>query len=111
MDAYPTADVDQDAVKLLLIIRGYCCHFNDHQQSVVALKSAKLCMSTFYQTSEMSNLDYFEFLKALVGVVETYGGAFGNEPGLIRTKLIAQGVPEKDLNSPDPAVLKAATVM
>ncbi len=66
-------------------------------------------MSTFYQTSEISNLDYFEFFKVLVGVIETYGGAFGNEPDLIRTKLIAQGMPEKDLNSLDTAVLKAAT--
>ncbi len=61
--------------------------------------------------SEMSNLDYFEFFKALVGVAKTYGGAFGNKPGLIRTKLIKQGVPEKDLNSPDPVVLKAVTAM
>jgi hypothetical protein len=37
----------------------------------------------------MSNSDYFEFFKALVGVVETYGGTFGNKPGLIRTELIA----------------------
>ncbi len=37
---YPAADADQDAVKLLLIIRGYRCRFNDHQQSVVALESA-----------------------------------------------------------------------
>jgi hypothetical protein len=109
LDAYPMADADQDAVKLLLIIRGYCCRFDDHQQSVVALKSAKHCVPTFYQTSEMSNLDYFEFFKAPVGVVETYVDAFGNELGLIRTELIAQGVPEKDLNSPDLAVLKAAT--
>ncbi len=58
---------------------------------------------------EMSNSDYFEFFKALVGIIETYGGTFGNKPGLIRTKLIAQGVPEKDLNSPDSAVLKTAT--
>ncbi len=110
LDAYPMANPDQDAVKLLLIIRGYCCCFNDHQQSVVALESTKHHVLTFYQTSEMSNSDYFEFFKALVGVIKTYGGAFGNEPGLIRTKLIAQGVPEKDLNSPDPAILKAATV-
>jgi hypothetical protein len=109
LDAYPTADVDQDSVKLLLIIRSYCCCFNDHQQSVVALESTKHRMSTFYQTSEMSNLEYFEFFKALVGVVETYGGAFGNKPGLIRTKLIARGVPEKDLYSPDLAILKAVT--
>jgi hypothetical protein len=109
-DAYPAADADQDAVKLLLIIHGYCCRFEDHQQSVVALESVKHRVSTFYQTSEMSNLDYLSFFKALVGVVETYSGAFGNKPGLIRTKLIARGVPEKDLNSPDLAVLKAAPV-
>ncbi len=88
-DAYPTVNADQDAVKLLLIIRGYCCCFDDHQQSVVALESAKHRVSTFYQTSEMSTSNYFEFFKALVGVVETYSGAFGNKPGLIRTKLIA----------------------
>ncbi len=108
-DAYPMADMDQDAVKLLLIICGYCCRFDDHQQSVVVLESAKHHVLASYQTSEMSNLDYFEFFKALVGVIETYGGAFGNKPGLIRTKLIARRVPEKDLNSPDPAVLKAVT--
>ncbi len=96
-------------MKLLLIVRGYCCCFDDHQQSVVALKSAKHCMSTFYQTSEMSNLDYFEFFKALVGVVKTYGGAFGKEPGLIRTELVAQGVLEADLSNLDPTILKAAT--
>ncbi len=73
---------------MLLIICSYCCHFANHQQSVVALKSAKHCVSTFYQKSEMSNSDYFEFFKALVGIVETYGGAFGNKLGLIRTKLI-----------------------
>ncbi len=101
--------MDQDAVKLFLIIRSYCCCFNDHQQSMVVLESAKHCVLTFYQMSEVSNSDYFEFFKALVGVVKTYGGGFGNKPGLIRTKLIAQGVPEKDLNSPDPAILKAAT--
>ena len=85
---YPVADTDQDAVKLLLIIRGYCCKFDDHQQSVVALESAKHRVSTFYQTSEMTASDYLEFFKALVGVVETYGGAFRNEPGLIRAELI-----------------------
>ncbi len=46
-----------------------------------------------------------------MGVVETYSDAFGNKLGLIRTKLIAQGVPEKDLNSPDHAILKATTAM
>ena len=40
----------------------------------------------------MSNTDYVQFFQALVGVVETYGGAYGNEPGLIETSLTEQGV-------------------
>ena len=106
---YPTADTDQDAVKLLLIIRGYCCKFDDHQQSVVALESAKHRVSTFYQTSEMTASDYLEFFKALVGVMETYGGAFGNDPGLIKAELIKRGVTGANLLTPDPAILKATT--
>jgi hypothetical protein len=39
--AFVQAEADQDVVQLLLVIRGYCCHFNDHQQSTYALKQAK----------------------------------------------------------------------
>jgi hypothetical protein len=42
-----------------------------------------------------------EFFKALVGVVETFGGAYGNKPGLVRAQLLDQGVAEADLNAPD----------
>jgi hypothetical protein len=31
-DKYGPADANQDVVKLLLIIRGYCCRFDDHQE-------------------------------------------------------------------------------
>jgi hypothetical protein len=34
-----------------------------------------------------------EHFKALVGVVVTYGGAFGNKPRLITAQLIKQGQP------------------
>ncbi len=47
-DAYVKADTNQDVVQLLAIIRGYCCRFNNHQQSTYALKSAKHRVSTFY---------------------------------------------------------------
>jgi hypothetical protein len=39
--AFVQAEADQDVVQLLLVIRGYCCHFDDHQQSTYALKQAK----------------------------------------------------------------------
>jgi hypothetical protein len=65
-------------------------------------------VSTFYQKYDMTNTDYIEYFKALVGVVETYGGVYGQELGLIRAQLLAQGVAEVNLNSPDPAELKKA---
>ncbi len=37
--AFAQANANQDIVQLLLVIRGYCCHFDDHQQITWALKS------------------------------------------------------------------------
>jgi hypothetical protein len=69
------ADADQDVVQLLLVIRGYCCRFDDHQQSTFALEQAKHQVSTYYQAHDVTNTEYVEHFKALVGVVETYGSA------------------------------------
>jgi hypothetical protein len=38
----------QQAPQLLLVIRGYCCRFDDHQQSTYALEQAKHRESTYY---------------------------------------------------------------
>ncbi len=54
---------------------------------------------------------------ALVGVVETYGGAYGNEPGLLREQLIKQGVSVADMDKtvanggPDAAEIKKTLVV
>ena len=47
----------------------------------------------------MTNTDYIQYFQALVGVVETYGGAYGNEPGLINAHLLEQGVPGDQLHT------------
>ncbi len=73
-------------IQLLLIIRGYCCSFNDNQQSIYALESAKHHISTYYQGYKVTIMEHVEHFKALVGVEETYGGAYGNEPGLIKAR-------------------------
>ena len=56
----------------------------------------------------MQTTEYIENFQALVGVVKTYGGAYSCKPGLIRLQLTAQGVATKDLDAPDPKVLKIA---
>jgi len=39
--AFVQAEADQDVVQLLLVIQGYCCRFDDNQQSTYALEQAK----------------------------------------------------------------------
>ncbi len=52
--------------------------------------------------------EYLENFKVQVGVVETYGRAYGCKPGLLRARLIKQGVSTSDLDAPDLTNLKKA---
>ena len=89
-------------IQLLLIIRGYCCRFDDHQQSTWALENAKHRVSIFYQGADMWMSEYVEHFNALVGVVETYGGAYGREPSLVRAEIMTQtGIVDRDNPTPD----------
>ncbi len=68
-------------------------------------------MSTYYQAHDVTNTEYVEHFKALVGVVEMYGGAYGREPGLVATELVAQVVRPEDVDSADrAAIIKAEEV-
>jgi hypothetical protein len=108
--AFVQAEADQDTVQLLLEIRGYCCLFDDHQQSTYALEQAKHRVSTYYQAHNVTNTEYVEHFKALVGVVKSYGGVYGREPGLVATELVAQGMrPEVD-SADRAAIIKAEEV-
>ncbi len=71
---YVQANQDQDIIQLLVNIRGYCCSYDDHQQSMYVLKGAKHRVSTYYQSYGVTTTKYMEHFKALVGIVETYGG-------------------------------------
>jgi hypothetical protein len=107
-DRYVQANANQNVVQLLAIIQGYCCQFNNHQQSTYMLKGTKHRVSTFYQSYNTTTLEYVEHFRVLVGVVETYGGVYGNELGMIRAQLMAQGVVAADLHHPNLTKLKKA---
>ncbi len=97
-------------VQFLLIIRGYRCRFDKNQQSIYVLESAKHHVFTYYQGYKVTITEYVEHFKALVlvGVVETYRGTYGNEPGLIKALLLEQGVSAADVNMPNADKLKKA---
>ena len=98
-NSYAIVNAAQNVVELLRLIRDFCCHFGAGQQSTWALEQAKHKVSIYYQKHDVSNTDYIQYFQALVGVLETYGGAYGNEPGLINAHLIDQGVPADRLDS------------
>ncbi len=56
----------------------------------------------------MTNTEYVEHFKALVGVVETYGGVYGREPGLVALEHVAQGMKPQDFDTADRADVKKA---
>ncbi len=99
---FPSAVTDQDVVELLKIIRGLCCDFDEKQQITWGLKQAKHRVATFYQTFGMSNTEYIQFFTAVVGVVETYGGAYGREPGLVRACLVKMKKSDASVDIEDP---------
>ena len=53
----------------------------------------------------MTNTEYVKHFKVLVGVVETYGGAYGREPGLVAAELVAQGMKPKEVDTADCVVI------
>ncbi len=99
-------DNNQDVVALLLLIQGHCCQFDEHQQGTWALEQEKHRVPTYYQCHNISNMDYLKNFQALVGMVETYGGAYGQEPGLIWAHLIAKNMANPD--KPSSTELEAA---
>jgi len=59
----------------------------------------------------MTNTEYVELFKALVGVVETYGDAYGRKPGLVATELDVQGMKPENVTTADHmAIIKAKEV-
>ncbi len=46
-----------------------------------------------------------------MGIAKTYGGAYGNKPGLIKAQLLEQGVLVANVDTPDADKLKKALVV
>ncbi len=59
----------------------------------------------------MTNTEYVEHFKALIGVVKTYRGAYGCKPGLVVTQLIVKGVSPQDVDTADQEEIVKAEVL
>ncbi len=83
---YENAENSQDVCKLLALIRAICCQFNVNTQGTHALAQAKRRVYVCLQ-KDMSNAGYLKEFQGRVKTVETYGGSFGEEPGLLKKAL------------------------
>jgi len=89
MSGYDSAKSSNDIIKLLTIIRGYCCQFdtlNDEYMSIV--KSLKN-LFYFFQKPDQKNSEFHEDFMALVEVIEEYGGtgSLTHFPNMIKKEL------------------------
>ena len=72
---YDKAKADNNVVKLLIMIRGYCCQFDTlNNKYMLILKSLKN-LFYFFQKAEQSNSEFHDNFMALIEVIKEYGGA------------------------------------
>ena len=55
----------------------------------------------YYQAHDVTNTEYVEHFKALVGVVKIYRDVYSCKPGQVATQLVEQGVKPEDVNTAD----------
>jgi hypothetical protein len=67
---YDTAKNANDVVKLLMMIRGYCCQFDLLSDEYMAIMAAIKNLFYFFQKVEQSNADYHEDFMAMLEVIE-----------------------------------------
>ncbi len=84
-DDFPAIHATQDVLKLLQMIKGMCCSFDD----MMAMVEAHKCLYMYFQKDGVDNQTYHREFMAHVETIETYGGrnTIGCVPSLIRAEL------------------------
>jgi hypothetical protein len=62
-------------IKLLTMIRGYCCQFGTLNDKYISILKSMKNLFCFFQKGEKSNLDFGEDFMVLVEVIKKYAGA------------------------------------
>jgi hypothetical protein len=105
---YYKAKTDNDVVKLLIIIRGYCCQFGTLNDKYMLIVKSLKNLFCFFQKAEQSNSEFHYDFMALIEVIEEYGGAgsLAHFPNMIRKELASKNV--TDMSKATPNKLKEA---
>jgi hypothetical protein len=100
---YDSAKSSNDIIKLLTIIRGYCCQFvtlNDEYMLIVKLLKN---LVYFFQKPDQTNSEFHEDFMALVEVIEEYGGtgSLTHFPNMIKKELLSKNIMDPSKASAD----------
>ena len=68
-DGYIGAKSTNDVVKLLTMIRGYCCQFDILNDEYMAIVAAIKNLFYFFQKGDQANADYHEEFVAMMEVI------------------------------------------
>jgi hypothetical protein len=90
-------------IKLLTIIRGYCCQFDTLNNEYMSIVKSLKNLFYFFQKAEQTNSGFHEDFMALVKVIEEYGGAglLTNFPNMIRKELSSKNIADMSKATPD----------
>ncbi len=91
---YDKAKAGNDMIKLLTIIRGYCCQFDTLNEEFMSIVKSLKNLSYFFQKAEQTNSEFHEDFMALVKVIKEYGGAglLTTFPNMIRKELFSKKI-------------------
>jgi hypothetical protein len=89
---YEAARNNNDVIKLLTMIRGYCCQFDALSDEYMGIVKSLKNLFFFYQKENQQNTDYHNM--ALVEVIKEYGGTgcLTYFPNMIRKELLAKEI-------------------
>ncbi len=71
---YDKVKAGNDVIKLLTIIRGYCCQFDTLKDEYMSIVKSLKNLFYFFQKAEQTNSEFHEDFMALIKVIEEYGG-------------------------------------
>jgi len=83
LDDFETKSHESDCVWILKEIKGITYRFEGQRYIYLSLDNARTSYYAYTQGAEDSVSSYLEHFRSLVEVLEHYGGAIGEDPGLL----------------------------
>jgi hypothetical protein len=98
-DSWDVIDPAQYSIRLLRLIRGFCCEFNSTKQTARGIMEVEEGIFLFWQQDTQSNDEYFKQFKTPVDTVEGYGCGIKMSRALVNKELAKMGADQQTFNA------------